>query len=56
MARPLNLNKLAKDVTEQEGGAVSMSIAQVKEVLRITFDELKRNYKMSEVVAAIESR
>lgn len=32
----MNLNKLAKQITLKEGKKKSMSIAQVKEVLRIT--------------------
>lgn len=31
----MNLNDLAKEVTELEGGKVSLPIGQVKEVLRI---------------------
>lgn len=33
-----NMNDFAKIVTEQEGGKVNLSIAQVKEVLRIVCD------------------
>lgn len=36
----VNLNTLARDITKQEGGKVNLSIAQVKEVLRLTFEKL----------------
>lgn len=49
----MNLNKLAKDITLAEGGEVNLSIAQVKEVLRITIDRLA-NYPLWEVVRLIE--
>ena len=31
----MNLNDIARQLTEDEGGAISMSIAQVKEVLKL---------------------
>lgn len=36
----MNLNELAKKVTKEEGKKVNLSIAQVKEVIRIVFTEL----------------
>ena len=36
----LNLNDLAKEITLQEGGKVKLSIAQVKEVMKILLTEL----------------
>lgn len=36
----MNLNKFAKAVTLKEGGKVNLSIAQVKEVIKLTFQEL----------------
>lgn len=36
----MNLNDLAKQITEKEGLKKSMTIAQVKEVLRITLSIL----------------
>lgn len=36
----LNLNDLAKEITAQEGGKVNLSIAQVKEVMKILLTEL----------------
>ena len=36
-----NLNTLAKNITLQEGKKLNLSIAQVKEVMRILIEELK---------------
>lgn len=36
----INLNDLATRITKQEGGAVSLSIGQVKEVIHLTLEEL----------------
>ena len=36
----MNLNNLAKEITLEEGKKVSVSIAQVKEIMRITFTKL----------------
>lgn len=36
----MNLNKLARKITEKEGKKKSLSIAQVKEVMRILLTEL----------------
>ena len=36
----MNMNKLAKLVADREGKKVSVNIAQIKEVLRITLAEL----------------
>jgi len=38
MKHPKNCNELAKLICESEGGKVNLSIAQVKEVLRILGD------------------
>jgi len=35
-----SLNKLAVEITEEEGGAVNINIAQVKEVMRLVFTKL----------------
>ncbi len=37
----MNLNKLAQIITRKEGKKVNLTIAQVKEVLKITLRELK---------------
>ena len=50
----INENKLAKRVAAEEGGAVELSIAQIKEVLRLTFEVLGREYSGSEILALIE--
>lgn len=38
----INLNKLAVAVTEKEGGKVKLPVAQVKEVLRLALDEMRK--------------
>jgi hypothetical protein len=35
MAKRLNLNELAREICEAEGGAEELSIAQVKEIIKI---------------------
>lgn len=45
----INLNKLACQIAEKEGKKISLSIAQIKEVLRITLDLLSKE-KSSEVL------
>lgn len=37
----INLNKLAARVAEGEGGKINLSIAQIKEVIKLTLDELR---------------
>ncbi len=39
----MNLNEFAKKITLKEGGKKSLSIAQVKEVIRLVFDELRKH-------------
>ena len=39
--KKINLNSMAKQVTLEEGKKVSISIAQVKEVMKLTFQYLK---------------
>ena len=39
----MDLNDLARRVTLREGKKVSLSIAQVKEVIKIVLDELSKN-------------
>ena len=36
----INLNDLATEITEAEGGAVSLGIGQVKEVMSLLFKKL----------------
>lgn len=40
MAKGLNMNDFAREVTLQEGGKVSLPIGQVKEVIRLTMKKL----------------
>ena len=49
----MNLNKLAKKITLQEGGKESISIAQVKEVMKLVFQNLAK-IKPSEALKIIE--
>jgi len=49
----INLNRLAKEITMQEGGKVSISIAQVKEVMKLLFSELN-NYYPSAIMEVVE--
>lgn len=48
----INLNRLAKEITLRESGK-EVSIAQVKEVMRLLFEELS-NYYPSAVLEVIE--
>ncbi len=48
----MNLNKLAVDIAKREGGKKSISIAQIKEVLRIAFQELGK-HKDKEVIHVV---
>jgi len=49
----INMNKLAQEVTQDEGLRVSLPIAQVKEVLRIVVQKLAER-QPSEVLALLE--
>ena len=40
----MNMNKVAKEITLKEGGKINMSIAQVKEVIRIYTEYLAEVY------------
>jgi len=40
MFKPVNLNDLAKKITLAEGKKVNLSIAQVKEVIKLTLQEV----------------
>lgn len=54
MAKKINANKLAAETAQQEGGLVSVSVAQVKEVQRITFTKLAREFPASQALELIE--
>ena len=49
----MNLNKLARTITIRESGKKEVSIAQVKEIMKLIFEELAL-YKPSEVLKTIE--
>lgn len=49
----INENVLAAAVAKREGGK-EVNIAQIKEVLKVTFHLLARVYKPSEILALIE--
>ncbi|MFQ5788523.1 MAG: hypothetical protein ACE5H1_11155 [Thermodesulfobacteriota bacterium] len=50
----INENTLAKDVADREGGAQKVNLAQIKEIVKCTLDELAENYQPSEVMALVE--
>lgn len=54
MGKKINANNLAADVAAVEGGVISISIAQVKETQRLTFQRLAKLYKPSQVLELIE--
>lgn len=51
----INLNTLALDVKAREGGKKKVDIAQTKEILSITLDELAK-YDAVQVLTAIYNR
>ena len=48
----INLNDLAKDVSDGETGEEEVNIAQIKEVIRVTFEELAK-YEDQEILDAV---
>lgn len=52
--KKINENKLAKEITKIEGQRLQVNIAQIKEIMAITFDILANNYDMSAVVELME--
>lgn len=50
----VNENNLAKAVAASEGKLDPVNVAQIKEVIRITLDELARSYRPSEVLTLLE--
>lgn len=48
----MNMNSLAKEIAEKETGKVEVSIAQIKEVLRLLalkfYEDRETHYKFSE--------
>jgi hypothetical protein len=49
----IDLNKLAKTITIREGKKKSVDIAQVKEILSITLDELSKHSNRA-IIATIK--
>ena len=49
----INLNLLARTITLREGKKQQISIAQVKEVMKIVFEELAK-FKASDILKTIE--
>lgn len=52
----MNLNQLAKRVAEREGGKQNLSIAQIKEVIRIALEEVTENEDAIECRSAVVFR
>jgi hypothetical protein len=51
----MNMNKLAKIVSETEGKKKSVDIAQIKEIINITFQELSQ-YPDKEIIETIRTK
>lgn len=49
----INLNDLAREIALEEGGKKQVSIAQIKEIMKIIFEELAQE-KPSDVLKVIE--
>lgn len=41
--KPINLNEQARRVAEREGGKINLPIAQVKQVMRLLYEDLARH-------------
>lgn len=52
--KKINFNKLARAVTQSEGGAQEVNIAQTRQVLDIAFRHMVANHTMSEIVELFE--
>lgn len=50
----INLNKLAREITLEEGKKRQINIAQVKEVLKIFLIKMASDYTPSEIMEMIE--
>lgn len=50
----INLNIVAVDVARREAGAKSVDIAQIKEVMKCTFESLVDNHVPSEILEMLE--
>ena len=56
MKNKVNKNVLAVEVAKKEGGKVSLSIGQIKEVIACTFRCLKKGYSGSAILKAVEEQ
>lgn len=52
----MNLNQLAKTVSEREGGVENLTIAQIKEVIRHTLDILAEEDQIDVLIALRKRR
>ncbi len=52
--KKINLNILAKDVAAREKGKKEVNIAQIKEVMKCTFEELIGSYPPSAILEVLE--
>lgn len=50
----INLNKLAQSVAFKEGKKKNLTIADIKEVQKLTFEELINKYSCSEILSMLE--
>lgn len=50
----INLNKVAVEVAKKEGGKKSISIGQIKECQKLTFEELINNYSEADILKMLE--
>ena len=50
----INQNELARNIARIEGKEVNLTIAQVKEVLRVTFDYLAYHHTPSQIMDLLE--
>jgi hypothetical protein len=46
----INLNKLAREVTLKESGKRNLNIGDIKEVQKLTFEELINNYSEADIL------
>lgn len=54
MKKRIDMNKVAREITLQEGGKISISIAQVKEVCKLLLQRLAKEPDMMDVFRLIE--
>lgn len=54
MRKRINMNEVAREITLQEGGKISISIAQVKEVCKLLLQRLAKETDMMNVIRLID--